>query len=245
MSDPFTIDTAAALTGDVSVEGRVLQVGGTHAKIRGALLGACKRVGIPTANEGDLADAIILYGMSSLMEIEVVGLQSIDDAVAFARVDRDAKAVKASTEFAALRALAEQKSKGNADPSVTEAIQKLTDSILADSPRHLSARMIDLWNNRKLALRLSLANSLDAAHDLLLGYLQLIRRGDQPSFADIAHETTTANITSVLDRLRVILPKLHVDAQKPADKLEQCCLSLQRFVYLRGDVEKKQKKVEE
>ncbi len=244
-SDPFPIDSAVAMTGDVSVEGRVLQVGGTYAKIRGALLGGCNRVGIPTANEGDLVDSVVLNGTAVLTDIEIVGLDTIDDAISLVRSDRDEKALKVSADFASLRKLVDQKSKGGADAAVSASIQKLTDAILAANPRHLSARLIDLWNNNKQPARLSLTNSLDAAHDVLVGYLLTIQRSPRPSLGDVAYETTTANIAAALDRLRLVLPKLHADAQKPSEKLEQCCVSIQRFIYLRGDVEKKQKKVEE
>lgn len=244
-SDPFAIDPGFAMTGDVSVEGRVLPIGGTFAKIRGALMGGCKRVGIPVTNETDLVDAILVNGITTLAEIEVVGLETVDDAVALARSDRDDKSRKASEDFAALRPLAQQKEKGSGDEALAASIQRLTDSILKASPRHLSAKFIDLWNNRKLPPRLTLGSSLDAAHDVLLSYLIAIRRGPGPSFNDVAHETKTANIALALDKLRAVLPKLHMDAQKPAEKLEQCCLSIQRFVYLRGDLDKKQKKVEE
>jgi hypothetical protein len=244
-SDPFSIDPAFAMTGDVSVEGRVLPVGGVYAKIRGAVMGGCTRVGIPAGSEADLSDSLVLNGPATLAEIEVVAMDTVDDAIALARVDRDEKGRKVSADFASLRALVDRKLKGGSDPAVTESIQKLTDSILAASPRHLSAKVIDQWNRNKLPGRLSLAASLDAAHDVLVGYLMVIRRGDRPAFADIEHETKTATVASAVDKLKALLPKLHFDAQKPGDKLEQCCTSIQRFIYLRADLDKKRKKIDD
>jgi len=244
-SDPFAIDPAFAMTGDVSVEGRILQVGGVYAKIRGAVNGGCARVGIPAVNETELSDALVLFGAATLAEIEVVAMETVDDAIALARADRDEKSRKVSADFAALRALVDRKWKGGTDPALTESIRKLTDSILAANPLHLSAKVIDWWNRGKLPTRLSLAASLDVAHDVLVGYLNVIRRGEKPSFADIESETKTATVAAAVDKLKALLPKLHVDAQKSGEKLEQCCTSIQRYVYLRPDLEKKQKKIDD
>jgi len=244
-TDPFPIDPDFALTGDVSVEGRILRVGGVFAKVRGAVTGGISRVGIPAESEMDLADSLVMNGGTMMAEIEVLAMETVDDAIAVARADRDEKSKKASTDFAALKLLVAKKLKGGTDDLVTESIQKLTTSILESNPRHLSAKVIDLWNRNRLPKTLTLAGSLDLAHEVLVGYLMVIRKGNAPRFADIEYETKTTNIIPAVDRLKSILPKLHLDAKRPGDKLEQCCTSIQQYIYLRADLDKKKKKVDD
>ena len=244
-TDPFPIDPDFAMTGDVSVEGRVLRVGGVFAKIRGAVSGGVSRVGIPAESEMDLADSLVMNGGTMMAEIEVIGMETVDDAIAVARLDRDEKSKKASADFAALKLLVDKKLKGATDPLLTESILKLTTSILDANPRHYSAKVIDLWNRNRLPKTLTLAGSLDLAHEVLVGYLNVIRRGDRPRFADIEYDAKTTNIIPAVDRLKSILPKLHIDAKKPGDKLEQCLTSIQQYIYLRADLDKKKKKVDD
>ena len=241
-SDPFKVDPQFAMTGDVSVEGRILAVGGVYEKIRGAVMGGCARVGIPMGDEGELTDGLVLYGPMTLAEIEIHGLESVDDAIAVARADRDERLGQASAAFARLRPLVEKKLKAN-DSATSAEIQKLTDAVLAAAPRHLSARLIDAWNNRRLPTQLSLGTSLNEAHHVFISYLSAIRGKDELSFEDIADETKTTNINETLRKLRDVTPKLHADAAKPAAKLEATCLTIQRFIQARSGLDSREKQI--
>jgi len=241
-SDPFKVDPQFAMTGDVSVEGRILAVGGVYEKIRGAVMGGCARVGIPMGDEGELTDGLVLYGPMTLAEIEIHGLESVDDAIAVARADRDERLGQASAAFARLRPLVEKKLKAN-DSATSAEIQKLTDAVLAAAPRHLSARLIDAWNNRRLPTQLSLGTSLNEAHHVFISYLAAIRGKDELSFEDIADETKTTNINETLRKLRDVTPKLHADAAKPAAKLEATCLTIQRFIQARSGLDSREKQI--
>ena len=243
-SDPFEIDPAFAMTGDVSVDGRILQIGGVFAKIRGALNGGCTRVGIPVSNELELTDALVLNGPATLGEIEIHGLETVDDAVALARADKDEKLRQATTSFAALRTAFEKKLKTN-DAALTAEITKHATAVLASAPRHLSAKLIDAWNKRSLSAKLSLGSSLDAVHDVFYGYLMLIRSGEGPSFKDVVEEPKTTNVNDALRKLRDVTPKLHADALKAATKLETVCLSIQRFIQSKVGIERQEKKVKD
>ena len=241
-TDPFKIDPAVALTGDVSVEGRVLPVGGVFAKIRGALNGGCTRVGIPFTDEGELTDAVVLNGPSTLAEIEILGLETVDSAIAMIRADRDERAQAATTAFAALRPLVEKKMK--LPDSVKPAeIQKITDAVLAASPRHISARLIDVWNIGRMPAKLSLGASLNVTHGVILDYLSAIQTEDKPSFKDIAGETKTTTTLEASKKLKEYMTKLHADAIKPAEKLDQVFLNIQRFVQLRAGLDTREKKI--
>jgi hypothetical protein len=242
-SDPFQIDPAFAMTGDISVEGRILQVGGVFAKIRGAVAGRCTRVGIPLPNEGELTDALVLNGPATLAEIEVHGMETIEDAVALARADKDERLQKAAATFAGLRPLVEKKLK-TSDKGVTAEIQKLTDAVLALAPRHLSAKLLDAWNNGRLPPTLSLGGSLEEAQIVFRKYLVTISTKEAPDLADIANESKPTNINNALRMLRELKPKLHADAQKSAAKLEDICTTIQRFIQARPGLEEKEKGIQ-
>jgi hypothetical protein len=243
-SDPFQIDPAFAMTGDVSVEGRLLQIGGAFAKVRGAVNGRCERVGIPLVNELELIDGLVMNGPATLGEIEIYGLETIEDAVALARVDRDEKVRQASTSFASLKTAFDKKLK-TSDTAATADIQKHAAAVLALAPRHLSAKLINAWNLRTLPRTLSLAASLDEAHDVFYGYLMVIRSGEGPSFKDVAEEPKTTNVNETLRKLREVMPKLHPDAQKGATKLENCCLQIQRYIQARAPLDRQEKKCDD
>ncbi|HTF57505.1 MAG TPA: S16 family serine protease, partial [Planctomycetota bacterium] len=242
-SDPFQIDPAFAMTGDISVEGRILQVGGVYAKIRGAAAGQCTRVGIPLLNEAELTDSLVLNGPSTLTEIEVFGMETIEDAVALARTDKDDRLQKAAAAFAGLRPLVEKKVK-TSDKAATAEIQKITDAVLALAPRHLSAKLIDAWNNMRLPATLSLGGSLEESQVVFRKYLVTISTKETPDLADIANESKPTNISNTLRALRELKPKLHPDAQKSSAKLEDLCTTIQRFIQARPGLEEKEKGIE-
>jgi hypothetical protein len=243
-SDPFQIDPGFAMTGDVSVEGRLLQIGGSFAKVRGAVNGRCARVGIPLVNELELVDGLVMNGPATLGEIEIYGLETIDDAVAVARMDRDEKVRQASTHFASLKTAFDKKLK-TSDAAATADIQKHAAAVLAAAPNHLSAKLIQAWNARTLPRTLSLASSLDAAHDVFYGYLMTIRSGEGPSFKDVAEEPKTTNVNETLRKLRDVMPKLHADAQKAAAKLESTCLQIQRYIQAKTPIDRQEKKIQD
>jgi len=242
-SDPFQIDPQFAMTGDISVEGRILQVGGVYAKIRGAAAGRCTRVGIPLLNEAELTDAVVLNGPTSLTEIEVHGMETIEDAIALARTDKDERLQKAATAFAALGALVDKKLK-TGDKAATAEIQKTTDAVLALVPRHLSAKLIDAWNNGRLPATLSLGGSLEESQVVFRKYLVTISTKEAPDLADIANESKPTNISNTLKALRDLKPKLHADAQKSTAKLEDMCATIQRFIMARPALEEKEKGIQ-
>jgi len=246
-SDPFAVDPAWAMTGDVSVEGRVLQIGDAFAKIRGALQGKCARVGIPAANEPELTDAVILNGPQTLAEIEVYSIETVDHAVALARTDRHPDVEKVTSIFAGLLPVVKKKLEAK-DPKEKAAkspeVQAATDKILAIAPRHLSAKLLDLWNNGKLPATLSLSGSLEEASGTFYRYLVTISPGGQPSLAAIGLETKTTNVAATLKSLRELKPKLHADAAKSTQKLEETCSTIQTYIAAGPDVEEKAKRIE-
>lgn len=242
-SDPFKIDPAFAMTGDISVEGRILKIGGVYAKIRGALQGKCARASIPQSNEGELTDAILLNGPTTLAEIEVFGIEMIEDAVALARTDKNENLLKASTLFARLLPLVKKRIESK-DPQKSAEIEQITTEILACAPRHLSAKLLQAWNGGGLPPTLSLGSSLEEPAHLFFKYLITISAKGNPSLSVIADEQSSSRISGTLRELKELKPKLHPDSKKTTQKLEEICGTISRYIGMRFDVEEKEKRIE-
>ncbi len=248
-SDPFQVDPAFAMTGDISVEGRILKIGGAFAKVRGALQGKCVRAGIPASNEGELTDAVVINGPTTLAEIEIYGMEMIEDAVALARTDKDPRIEKATALFGGLLPLVKKRLEIK-DPKspdiakITAEVQKIAAEILMAAPRHLSAKLLEAWAGGKLPATLTLASSLDEPNDIFFKFLITISAKGVPSFGDIANEQNSTRISATLKELRDVKPKLHPDAVKPSQKLEEVCGAISRFIAARPDIEEREKRIQ-
>ena len=119
----FEIDPKCAVTGDITVDWRVRNVGGITAKVRGAALDKCLYAAIPSGNQEALSDMVLLYGESSLWDVQVFGLDTLQDAVAVARRDRSPQMVEAMKTFAELQAAA---SKGTINVHTADAQAEAT-----------------------------------------------------------------------------------------------------------------------
>jgi hypothetical protein len=69
MYGDFAINPKVAVTGDITVDGKVRAVGEVPAKVHGAALDQCELALIPAGNADDMNDAILLQGPSALWEI--------------------------------------------------------------------------------------------------------------------------------------------------------------------------------
>jgi hypothetical protein len=153
------IDPDFAMTGDVTVDGKIRKVGAVPEKIHGALLDKCKVVALPAANKDNLSDLVVLYGPTMLWQAQLFAVENLDQAAALARQDRAENLAKAMAQFAVL-----QKSLGPQatltalnTPNRMQALQE----VLKLAPNHLSAEFIMLSANGKLPTKLSLLSSLE------------------------------------------------------------------------------------
>ncbi len=131
------IDSACALTGDITVDGKVRKVGGVPSKISGAKLDGCKYVGIPEDNSEDVGNLMVMESYRSIAGIQIFSLSTLDDALALARSDRAQNISSAMSAFAEVQAMLD---KGGTlgNPQVAAKL----DEILKLAPNHLSARFL-------------------------------------------------------------------------------------------------------
>ena len=135
----FEIDRKCAVTGDITVDWKVRKVGGVTAKLRGATLDKCLYAAIPEDNATAFADMALLYDTSALWDIQVLSIDTLQDAVAVARRDRPEKLAKALALFAELQTKLRASGKpALASPGSKAALKE----ILTLAPNHLSAKYL-------------------------------------------------------------------------------------------------------
>ncbi len=132
------IDPAAAMTGDISANGRVRAIGEVAAKLRGAAAGHCTMVALPQANYEQLVDAVIYSGPTIATDVQVIGMDDIDGALAAVRADRDPKLTEAMRQFGAVASDVKQSADALKRPATAAALR----DILALAPQHLSAKVL-------------------------------------------------------------------------------------------------------
>ncbi len=93
------IDPAFAMTGDVTVDGKIREVGAVVEKLHGALLDKCRIAAIPEENKETLNDLAVLYSPAMLWSLQVFSIATMDDAAAVARMDRAPNLAKAMELF--------------------------------------------------------------------------------------------------------------------------------------------------
>ncbi|HLG42138.1 MAG TPA: S16 family serine protease, partial [Planctomycetota bacterium] len=241
-SDGFRIDDGFAMTGDISVEGRILRIGGAFEKVRAALRASCKRVGIPGSNESELYDGAVLQGLSTLAQIEVYGLGDVEGAIRVARTDRDEKTAKASKFFGRLRSLVGEATVGGAWSPSAE-IDSITSEILLLAPDHLSAKLLREFNNGRFPKTLSIGSSLDRIGLPFYDYLAELG-GGRVSLENILRDPDTTLISKASESLRGIRDVIHSDTQRAHSDMSQVMTSARKFIAAAKDVEAAKKALE-
>jgi hypothetical protein len=152
----FKIDSDAAITGDISANGKVRAIGGISAKIHGATASKCDIVAVPMENYDQLVDAMVYNGPSLITDIQVIGISDLDDAVAVMRTDRDAGLVKAMSLFEEVQ---QNIHKSSSYIHSKEAQEKLV-QVLDLAPQHLSAKLLLMIAQNKQPKTLSATASM-------------------------------------------------------------------------------------
>ena len=207
----FQIDPGFAMTGDVTVDGKIRVVGAVAEKIRGATLERCSVVAIPLANRESLNDMAILYSPSMLWSIQILSISTLDDAAAVARLDRTPNLANALSLFYQVqRGLGPNAPAGYLRNQETyQALQQ----VLQLAPNHLSAEFMLRMASNQLPVTLSLSSSMEeiwAASTLMRGYLLDDKTPDPKKNTRYHIERLPAEaIKTALDRLLWLDTRLH------------------------------------
>lgn len=171
------IDSEFAITGDVTVDGKIRKVSAVPEKIHGALLEKCKIVALPAANKENISDLIVLHGPAMLWQVQLFAVENLDQAAALARPDRPDNLAKAIARFAEL-----QKSFGPQTPVTAlrapATIQALQE-VLKLAPNHLSAEFMLLGAQGQMPATLTLSSSLEETYWSAAPLLPLLFREEE------------------------------------------------------------------
>ena len=137
--DRFDIDPTIAMTGDISVDGKVRKIGALNAKVRGAILDHAAIVAIPEENAPQIDDIMLLQNDDAPWSIQIVSIATIDQAIALARTDRDPAMAEALELFKSLQEdRAAHKGGSLGDPKTAEKLEKVVKLL----PGHQSAKSL-------------------------------------------------------------------------------------------------------
>jgi hypothetical protein len=204
------IDPGFGMTGDVTVDGKIREVGGVAEKLRGALLDKCRIVAIPEANKENLNDLVLLYGPSMLWSMQIFSIATLDDAAALARVDRPWKLATAMDFFAQAQRSLGANATGAAlrNAGVIQTLQQ----VLQIAPNHLSAEFMLRANAGRIPNTLSLGGSLEeiwAAAGPLLAFLFADYKQPDKSKRYYFEKVPAAAFKAAMDRLNWLQFRLH------------------------------------
>ena len=207
----FQIDPGFAMTGDVTVDGKIRKVGAVAEKIRGAILEKCTAVAIPWANREDVADLTILYSPSMLWSIQILSINTLDDAAAVARLDKAPNMSSALMSFNQIqRTLGPN---GSVSWLQNQNICTALQQVLQQAPNHLSAEFMLKAASNQLSSTLSLSASLEeiwAASAAMKNFLfndktPDAKQGETYKVTKLPAET----VKVALDRLSWLESRLH------------------------------------
>jgi hypothetical protein len=200
MLEGYEIDPNLAMTGDVTADGKVRKIGGVAAKIRAATNSKCAIVALPADNYDQVADALVYEGAALLSRIQVIGIGTLDDAAAVARVDRAERLARAIELFADVQATLKKSPDQIRMKPVREKLSEITEI----APNHYSAKLLLLVATQKQPRRLSSGATLY--------YMAVAMSGVKPALLNLIQATDRQKIPPVaitdgiktLDRLRRI-----------------------------------------
>lgn len=151
------IDEKFACTGGITPNGKVTQIGGVAAKIRGATRRKCNIVGVPMGNSNGVADILVLDGIDQLLDIQIFAMEDYKQALAISRKEKSTEVAETLEAFSNIATLI--KDEGEAAIK-SPTIQKQLEEVLEKMPNHLSAQLLIDHAKGKAPTHLSVGGSL-------------------------------------------------------------------------------------
>lgn len=157
MLENVELDPKVGVTGDIAVNWKVLQVGGVATKVNGAIANDCPIVIIPKENAHNISDMAILHDLKTLWQTQVFSVETLPQAMAIARKDRDPKLAEAVATFTEIGETLDEK--GLAYVQNDEIKQKLA-RVVELAPNHESAIVLQKAATGQVPRTLSLSASM-------------------------------------------------------------------------------------
>ena len=228
--DGTQIDPGFAMTGDVTVDGKIREVGAVAEKLRGALLDKCRIVAIPEVNEENLNDLAVLYSPAMLWSMQILSIATLDDAAAVARTDRAPNLAKAMELFSQVQRSLPANATVYAlrNPAIVQTLRQ----VLQLAPNHSSAEYMLRVANNQLPATLSLGGSLDelwAAPGPLLGFLFSDYKEPEKSKRYYFEKVPSGAFKAAMDRLNWLQFRLHPKTRELKTAMVDYMISLDQL----------------
>jgi len=172
----FDLDSKVAMTGDITVDGKVKKIGGVVSKVLGAEREGCKYVGIPQSNLEDFESLLVMGQVHELGKIQVFSMETIDEAVDLAKAERSENLQAAMDKFSSLQE--QMKEKHWTGVVHKDENKALLEEVLKLAPNHQSARYLLNASKGKVPRTLTLTASLDGMFYSMSPLLAAIIKGD-------------------------------------------------------------------
>ena len=192
-----------AVTGALDGKGIVGGVGGVDGKIRGAIARKCDLVAIPSDNEKVISDLLILEGPETLAKIQVVEIETFDQALKIAKKHEhlDPEIKQAIESFREVQKVLNQR--GGISYLRNFKLQQKLREVLKTMPNHLSAKYLLLKGMNREPGSLTLMGSVQAIDRNAAPLINALREG--VNVQDRLRNDSFADTMSALTRLRPLL----------------------------------------
>lgn len=196
-------DPTFAVTGDMNADGSVQPIGYVASKIRGAMKGPCKIVGVPVKNENAVADLLVTDGPAALVAVNVFSLSKFSDVLLLADPERPVALQTALINFDNMRTVMLRNPQQLLSLLRTPHAAQRLQALYAVAPNCLSAKYLMLYLKGNAPRNLSISGSIEAAQSSTKILASAINH-DLEGFSNLEGDELGRSL-SKLRRLRPIL----------------------------------------
>lgn len=197
------LDPKCAVTGDITVDWKIRKVSAVAAKLRGATVDGCLYALIPANNESALADMYLLWGDSSLWDIQTLTISTLQEAVELVRTDRPQATAEAMRLFGGLQpTLSKSGRSALRDANTISTLKR----IVSLAPNHVSAKLLLAIGENHPPTALSTGASLYEISVIAYPYRQILSGRDRVTRASLP-VAVTFNARKKIQRLRPVVNK--------------------------------------
>jgi hypothetical protein len=236
MLDGVELEPGCAITGDVTVDGKIRPVSGVAAKVRGAATSGCSVVVVPATSEEDFADTLLLYPQDTIWRCQVFACETVEQALDVLRRDRRSDLQQSIEWFAAAQ---KQLLAGRGlPPQAWTTVRQVVEA----APNHLSAKYLLLLSGGQAPRTLSLQTSLDSVV-LSVFPIRHLLRPEPPLEAllqpDAVYKGSVDSLMLLRGKVHPATTALHgnlLDFARTANKLHELAVSDVSVATKRGQI---------
>ena len=166
------LDQGIAVTGDMTAVGEVQPVGATASKVKAAIKSNCTHIAIPAGNERAIEDHCLIHGISMLYQIQIFGLDNIEQAESISYEQKKEKVTETMKEFQSVMTIL----KNNPNYVFNDKVKEKLNTIITTIPYHLSAKLLLKYANKQAPKTLSANRSFAEVQRIHFSLLRNIKK---------------------------------------------------------------------